>query len=252
MPVLKDNLPEGIDEDDCKEPVCVTIQKTDKTEEYSYTTVGSVLAAYPTGYVFFEDEEYKNLIENIGAKEYTSDTTIYAALSVTSISLNKTELSLYVGGEETLTATVEPDNAYNKNLTWSSSDSAVATVDSSGKVTAVKAGTAKITATAADGQGAKAECTVTVRKKSSGGGSPFYYIITFETNGGDDMDKLIKVEETDIDIDEYIPEKEGYEFAGWYLDENFEEKAEDMKLTKDITLYAKWVKIEEEEAEDTE
>ena len=117
---------------------------------------------------------------------------------------------------------------------------------------AVKAGTAIITATAADGSRLEAQCTVTVRKKSSGGGSPSYYFVTFDTNGGDDMDKLIKLEETEIDIDDYIPEKEGYEFVGWYLDEDFEEKAEDMKLTGDVTLYAKWEKIDEEEKEDTE
>lgn len=247
MPVLKDNLPVGVSVSDCKKPVRITIKMSDAISQYDYTTEGSILTTYPNGYVFFEDEGYTSLIDK-SSKTYTVDTIIYAAKAVESITLNKTELSLYVGGEEKLTATVEPDNAGDKSLTWSSSDNTVVTVDQNGNIKALKAGTATITAEAVDGSGVKAECVVTVKKKSSsGGGSPSYYFVTFNTNGGDDMDKLFKVENTDIDIDEYIPEKEGYEFAGWYLDENIEEKAKDMKLTKDITIYAKWEKVEEEE-----
>lgn len=79
-------------------------------------------------------------------------------VAVESVTLNKTELTLEVGGEETLTATVTPDNATNKTVTWSSSNNAVATV-ANGKVTAVAAGIATITATA---DGKSATCTVTV------------------------------------------------------------------------------------------
>lgn len=79
-------------------------------------------------------------------------------VAVESVTLNKTELTLEVGGEETLTATVAPDNATNKTVTWSSSNNTVATV-ANGKVTAVAAGTATITATA---DGKSATCTVTV------------------------------------------------------------------------------------------
>ena len=79
-------------------------------------------------------------------------------VAVESVTLNKTELTLEVGGEETLTATVTPNNATNKTITWSSDNTAVATV-ANGKVTAVAAGTATITATA---DGKSATCTVTV------------------------------------------------------------------------------------------
>ena len=170
---------------------------------------------------------------------------------VTGIALNKSELSLYIGKEETLTATIEPNTAHDPSLTWSSSDDTVATVDENGNVKALKVGTAIITAEAADGQGAKAQCTVTIRKKSSsGGGSPSYYYITFDTNGGEEMEKLMKLEQTDIDMDEYIPEKEGYVFVGWYRDADLEERVEDLKLTRDMTLYAKWEKVEEEETKE--
>ena len=85
-----------------------------------------------------------------------------APVPVTSVSLDKTSLGLTEGDTETLTATVEPSDATNKNVTWSSDDTSVATVDASGLVTAVARGTAVITATAADGSGASASCTVTV------------------------------------------------------------------------------------------
>ena len=80
---------------------------------------------------------------------------------VTEVTLDKDSLSLEVGGEETLTATAAPDNATNKNVTWSSDNEGVATVDATGKVTAIGAGTATITVTTADG-GKTATCVVTV------------------------------------------------------------------------------------------
>ena len=87
---------------------------------------------------------------------------------VSQITLNKAETSISVGNSETLTATVTPENAANKALTWASSDEDVATVAPDGTVTAVKAGAATITATAADGSGKSATCTVTV----TGGTTP--------------------------------------------------------------------------------
>ena len=87
---------------------------------------------------------------------------------VSQITLNKAEASISVGNSEKLTATVTPENAANKALTWASSDEDVATVAPDGTVTAVKAGAATITATAADGSGKSATCTVTV----TGGTTP--------------------------------------------------------------------------------
>ena len=107
-----------------------------------------------------------------GNKTATCAVSVAAAtVPVTGVTLNKTSTSLYVGDTETLTPTITPDNATNKNVTWSSDDTSVATVDASGLVTAVARGTAVITATAADGSGANATCTVTVSRYSSGGGS---------------------------------------------------------------------------------
>jgi len=80
-------------------------------------------------------------------------------VEVTEVKLDKTELALSEGESVTLKATVAPDNATNKTVTWTSSDEKIATVDKEGKVTAVKAGEATITAKAGE---KTAECKVKV------------------------------------------------------------------------------------------
>lgn len=90
-------------------------------------------------------------------------------VSVTGVELNKSTLSLDEGDTYTLTATVAPADAANKAVTWTSSNSSVATVNN-GVVTAVSSGTATITVTTVDG-GKTATCAVTVSHTSSGGGS---------------------------------------------------------------------------------
>ena len=90
-----------------------------------------------------------------------SCTVTVSAPSVTGVSLDRSEASLKVGESVTLSATVSPSDASNRNVTWSSSDSSVASVDGSGVVSAAKAGKATITVTTEDG-GFKASCTVTV------------------------------------------------------------------------------------------
>lgn len=103
------------------------------------------------------------------------------AISVESITLNKTQLSLVKGATETLTATVLPTTATDKAVTWESSDTAVATVEN-GVVTAVAAGNATITAKAGE---KTATCAVTVTNPSNsgsssggGGGSTPRYAVT--------------------------------------------------------------------------
>lgn len=86
---------------------------------------------------------------------------------VTSISLNKNTLSLSVNDQETLVATVSPSNATNKSLYWGTSNSSVASVSQSGKVTAVGPGTCIITAYASDGSQKSATCSVTVTGSSA-------------------------------------------------------------------------------------
>lgn len=96
---------------------------------------------------------------SVGGMTATCAVTVTAP--VTGVSLNKASLSLTKGSTETLTATITPSDATNKTVTWSSSNTAVATVDSNGKVTAVAGGTATITVKTSDGN-KTATCAVTV------------------------------------------------------------------------------------------
>lgn len=103
-------------------------------------------------------------------------------VDVTGVTLNKTELSLSVGGSATLAATVAPANATVKTVTWRSSDALVITVKN-GVVTAVGVGTATVTVTTSNGK--TATCTVTVKEKVIPSGLNFaltlndsFYIVT--------------------------------------------------------------------------
>lgn len=99
-----------------------------------------------------KDEETNN--ENI--QQPTQSTTI----AVASIALNKSNLSLKVGESDTLVVNIQPTNATNKNVAWSSSNNGVATI-TNGNVMAVGSGTATITATV---DGKSTSCVVTVTK----------------------------------------------------------------------------------------
>lgn len=84
-----------------------------------------------------------------------------AKVAVTGVTLDKTTLSGTVGGTDQLTASVKPSDATNQTVTFASSDPKILTVDNTGKVTYVAAGTATVTATTADGNfTATSEATV--------------------------------------------------------------------------------------------
>jgi uncharacterized protein YjdB len=93
-------------------------------------------------------------------------TTVFATSTVkaTGVTLNETSLSIAKGNTSTLTATIAPSTATNQTVTWKSSDTKVATVDSNGKIKGIAKGTATITCTAKDGSKKKATCKVTVTK----------------------------------------------------------------------------------------
>lgn len=102
---------------------------------------------------------------------------------VTEISIDKTSVTTYVGNKQNLTTTISPSNAYDKNLTWSSSDTAVVKV-SEGKISSIATGTATITATANDGSGKSVSCSVTVLEPT----------ITYSANGVTDWELLYEDE----------------------------------------------------------
>jgi Listeria/Bacterioides repeat len=156
-----------------------------KTEEYDVTfnanggTLVSTLTvkadgtitkpADPTksGYVFagwyYNDELFDFNTKITGDIKLEARWTEAGDTNVSGVSLDRSSLSLLPGSTATLVATVAPASATNKSLTWSSSNTGVATVNANGIVTAVKDGTATITVTTVDGS-YKATCTVTVSK----------------------------------------------------------------------------------------
>ena len=113
---------------------------------------------------------YKIIVNADGNRNYKAGSKTVTVkvihVPVSAVSLNKKSLSLVAGETATLTAKVKPNNATNKKLVWSSSNSKVATVSSKGIITAKKAGKATITVKTKDG-GKKASCKVSVREKTA-------------------------------------------------------------------------------------
>lgn len=102
-----------------------------------------------------------------GTAETTLAVKVADIVSVTGVALDKSSAEITTGKTLLLKATVSPSDAANKNVTWSSSDTAIATVDAKGLVTGIKAGKVNITVTTEDG-GYTAVCKVTVTAASRG------------------------------------------------------------------------------------
>ena len=72
------------------------------------------------------------------------------------------------------------------------------------------------------------------------GGEDTYYTLTFDTNGGSDIDSVRRISGTTIDLSDYTPTREGYDFTGWYADAELTEKITEIRLTSNKTVYAGW------------
>lgn len=123
------------------------------TSEATFTGYNLNTAGNQTVTVSYTEEEV--------TKTTTYDITV-SEVAVTGITLDKEETTILVGITKTLKATIEPANATDKTVIWTSSDEDVATVDENGVVTAVAAGTATITATSNENDEVTASCAVTV------------------------------------------------------------------------------------------
>ena len=111
--------------------------------------------------------EGEAIITAESADGVTAECKVTVEKKVAAIELSENEKTVFVGDTFTITATVKPEDAFNRTVTWSSSDPSIATVDENGTVTAIAEGEAIITAESADG--VTAECKVTVEKKESFG-----------------------------------------------------------------------------------
>ena len=122
-------------------------------DTYTLTaTVGASTYTFEKSGVTFENGKYYSITVKMQPKK------------VSSITLNKSSINLTIGSKQTLSvSSVSPDDAVDKSVTWSSNATGVATVNATtGEVTAVAEGTATITATANDGSGKTATCSVKV------------------------------------------------------------------------------------------
>lgn len=171
-----------------------------------------------------------------GRKTATCQITVTERkVPVTSITLDKTSLSLEVKNTAQLKATVLPADTTSK-IAWTSSNEKVATVNETGKVTALTKGAATITATA---DGVKAECRVTVTADT-------VYTITFDTDGGTlaagitNPDYVVKGAEYKMPT----ANKSRYKLTAWAIgskDSANQVKANDVyTFTEDTTVYAIW------------
>ncbi len=131
------------------------------------------------------------------------------AVKVTGVTLNKNMTSLYVGGTETLTATVAPAEADDKSVVWTTSDSNTVFVESNGTIHARKVGTAVVTVTTTDGN-YSATCVVNVAAVPVTN-----YTVSFNSNGGSAV-AAQTVAAGGVAIMPQAPVKAGYTFKGWY------------------------------------
>lgn len=110
------------------------------------------------------------LVDKSGSTLYSKKATVQVSATtkkVTGVSLDKQKAELKTGASLTLKATIAPSNATNQNVSWSSSNTSVATVDGKGLVTAKTPGTTNITVTTKDG-GYTAKCAITVYRAVTG------------------------------------------------------------------------------------
>ncbi len=180
---------------------------------------------------------------NSGARVLTIDNVIIcgtptggSVVNVAGITLDKYETRIEtIGGTETITATVTPENATNKKLVWSSSNESVATVDATGKVTAKAKGTTTITVMAPNGK--TAQCVVTVGEVIT------MYKVTFISEGKEVDEQTAKEGGKVLKPTGVI--KEGYTVKWAVGSVNGAIFDFDTPITGNLTLYAVW-----EEGED--
>ena len=122
------------------------------------------VASVSAGLVTAKSKGTAIITARTGDGGYTATCTVIVSQPVTGISLNQSSISIIKGKTYQLSASIQPSGASNRNVTWSSSNSNIATVSSSGKVSAKAAGTATITVTTKDGS-KTAKCTVTVKNE---------------------------------------------------------------------------------------
>lgn len=169
-----------------------------------------------------------------GGKKATC--TVKVVKPFSSVSFDATSKTLFKNESVKLNVSYSPSDANaSKELIWSSSNTKVATVDNNGVVTALSAGTAKITAKLKGNKSISANCTVQVNS----------YIVTFDTKGGSSV-AAVECGKGEV-LSVAAPTKDGYAFTGWYTDSSCTVpwSMETAVVEKSMTLYAGWMEYHE-------
>ena len=201
---------------------------TDKT--VTWTSDNNEVATVKDGVVTGVKAGEATITASAGGKNATVKVTVKAAatsggetttIAVTEVKITSTVTEVTAGETITLTAEVSPADATDKTVTWSSSDTAIATVDSTGKVTGVAAGTATITAKAGE---KTAAVDVTVKAAATGGGettTPKTATIVYD---GSDAPTATGEEGVFLDVQDVIAPTDVGVADGYSLDEGYPKK----------------------------
>ncbi len=194
------------------------------SDYFSVTPMNNLAAGIYTATVTVTGENGINKSINIS---FTVNST--SSIPVSGVSLNKSTLNLTAGVNSTIIATVEPANASNKRVSWSSSDSSVAMVDNNGAIAANSVGTAIITVITEDGN-FSATCTVNVSEAAP----VTTYTVTFDLNGGTRTGggQLIQTVVHGGSATAPTVSRSSYTFTGW--DKAF------TNVTSNLTVTANW------------
>ena len=185
-------------------------------------------------------------------KSDTAMVTVTQPATITGVTVTPATATVEAGKTQQFTATVRGTGSVSKEVTWSVSGSnAGTTISENGLLTVATdetATTLTVTATAVGDNTKYATATVTVTQPdpdeplNPGGGTTGnrYCYLTFETRGGSEIDSLrVKLGET-VSLDEYLSERAGFDFAGWYSDDSFAERVGELYMNGSKTVYAAW------------
>ena len=188
-----------------------------------------------------------------GTTSGTATVTVTQPATITGVTVTPTAATVEAGKTQQFTAEVEGTGDYNERVTWtvSGSKNDGTTTSTTGVLTVAAdetAATLTVTATAAGDDTKYATATVTVKQPdpdepwNPGGGTTGnrYCYLTFETRGGSEIDSLrVKLGET-VSLDEYLSERAGFDFAGWYSDDSFAERVDELYMNGSKTVCAAW------------
>ena len=182
----------------------------------------------------------------------TAKVTVTQPATITGVTVEPNTANVEAGETQQFTATVIGTGNVSKEVTWSVSGSnAGTTISENGLLTVATdetAATLTVTATAVGDKTKSATATVTVTQPdpdepwNPGGGTTGnrYCYLTFETRGGSEIDSLrVKLGET-VSLDEYLSERAGFDFAGWYSDDSFAERVDELYMNGSKTVCAAW------------